>query len=678
MSYQSTLLANNMPAATTNIIDVNGELNDLITALFQSLNSDLYIGCKSKSFVKEEKSQAEFEQRVHREIKISIRRELELSKDKNVQYEMVKLYNNGSYEVYFFYLTHILPNYDVLVEELSQLSKPQKERLISGLISLQLKTEFMEQTKDKYEFSPSFYNAELYLSVQRSGREKKNGTAYFEVLKPEIYFSPTQELCFELKKKVFKTQRLEAVTADLDETKALFKNKEFSYQASRDISATKFSKRKFMSFGEKYPASVNYAQNLISDILQGILNRLDIAFEPRIFNATHVTDQFLESEKEHPSNIVLIDNLGRDFDPVKKDKALSQLHSEFEKTGLSIVKPSLAIEDMSPDVSYIVLNEGDGNSSITLSCEPDRVFTGFWDAYCNTNFSQKQNLDYYTRLKIDKFESQTQVVIQGLNFSESDKESIVKGDEERYAISPYKLERIKSELWLKQSVFINQQFTDINLPSASLKLVYVRKTARRKNNFFASVVEVTIKDNVLKITNNQVIKSEARLKLECSFFGERNFHNGSFYLYDEDNDVLLTSYSTIRVPQVIGNTLVDSISVAESDERTVNRQSSIESSVLPYYLLPKERKQYHHVYLQEAGVDLFYFVAQKQRPNQDIAKQNRIYNLLTFNSKGDLLNALEQPVTHLFFNSFTEDILKINEVSKSSLLEKIAKLYIEN
>ena len=132
------------------------------------------------------------------------------------------------------------------------------------------------------------------------------------------------------------------------------------------------------------------------------------------------------------------------------------------------------------------------------------------------------------------------------------------------------------------------------------------------------------------------------------------------------------------MPQVIGNTLVDSISVAESDERTVNRQSSIESSVLPYYLLPKERKQYHHVYLQEAGVDLFYFVAQKQRPNQDIAKQNRIYNLLTFNSNGDLLNALEQSVTHLFFNSFTEDILKINEVSKSSLFEKIAKLYIEN
>jgi hypothetical protein len=43
-----------------------------------------------------------------------------------------------------------------------------------------------------------------------------------------------------------------------------------------------------------------------------------------------------------------------------------------------------------------------------------------------------------------------------------------------------------------------------------------------------------------------------------------------------------------------------------------------------------------------------------------------------------LLNALEQPITHIFLSSFTEDILRINEVSKSSLFEKIAKLYIEN
>ena len=138
------------------------------------------------------------------------------------------------------------------------------------------------------------------------------------------------------------------------------------------------------------------------------------------------------------------------------------------------------------------------------------------------------------------------------------------------------------------------------------------------------------------------------------------------------------SHDAVGVRNHLGNNAVDTISLADSDELVVNRQSGVDVSVLPYYLLPKERKQYHHVYLQEVGPDLFYFVAPMQRPNQDIAKQNRVYNLLTFNADGELLNALEQPITHIFLSSFTEDILRINEVSKSSLFEKIAKLYIEN
>ena len=49
-----------------------------------------------------------------------------------------------------------------------------------------------------------------------------------------------------------------------------------------------------------------------------------------------------------------------------------------------------------------------------------------------------------------------------------------------------------------KSLIINHQFTDINLTDTNLNLVYVRKTAGRKNIFFASVVEVIIKENVLK------------------------------------------------------------------------------------------------------------------------------------------------------------------------------------
>ena len=99
---------------------------------------------------------------------------------------------------------------------------------------------------------------------------------------------------------------------------------------------------------------------------------------------------------------------------------------------------------------------------------------------------------------------------------------------------------------------------------------------------------------------------------------------------------------------------------------------------MPYYLLPKKNKQYHRIHLQQQGDNLLFFVSFIQQPNVSIVKQNLIYNLLTFDVLGKRLNALEQEVTDIYFQSFTQDILRLNEVSKSSLLEKIAKLFIEN
>ncbi|WP_105200896.1 hypothetical protein [Pseudoalteromonas sp. T1lg10] len=678
MSFDCTNPAQNMPIATTNILDIKGQTDDIVKALFHSLHEDLYIGCKSKLFVKEGEGFVEFEQKIHREIKASIRKELQLSNEINPHYEWVKFFNEGAIEVYFFYLTHEKPNHELLIDEISLLNKQKKDRLVSGLLGLHLKTEFLEQAKEKYEFSPTYFNSELYLSVHRSGREKKDGTTYLEALKPELYFSPSQELCFNLVKKVFRVNRLEAITVDLDDTKALFKTKDSKYIASREVSATKYSKRKFMSFGDAFAASINYAQNLLSDILQGILNRLDIEFSVRHFSATHVTDNFISADKVCTSDIVIIDNLGDDFDVAKKDKALSQLYSEFESSNVSIVQAPIPFESLKEEHNYIVLNASDGSSSIQRKGVEGKVFTGFWDAYRNTPIHQREDLDYYTQLKIARFESQSVKVIQGLNFAETDKEVKPRGSEVSYAISPHKLNRINSEIWLKRNVFIHRAFDEIDLPDANLQLVYIRKLKAKKNNFFASVVDVNISSKRLVIEGNQLIKSEKRLALECPYFGDRQIHDDSFYLYDKDRAVLLTSYSTIRVPQIIGNSAVDTISISDSDELVVNRQSGVDVSVLPYYLLPKERKQYHHVYLQDVGPDLFYFVAPIQRPNQDIAKQNRVYNLLTFNAGGKLLSALKQPITHIFFSSFTEDILRINEVSKSSLLEKIARLYVEN
>jgi len=671
--------AEKVPSARTNVFDLVDNIDELISKLLEPIHNGSYVTYKYKKFIKSDESNSLFEQRIHREIKAVIRTDLSLADTVNVQYQTAKFFKDGAVMVYFFYLSTAPVSKRELIEQTQELNEYSKKQLITGLFGLLLKSEFIEQTKDKFEFSPSFFNSELYISVKASGKEKKDGRAYLEALKPEFFVSETNELVFKLVKKIFRTQRIDGVRGVVDDTQVLFKNKDSSYRATSEVSATKYSKRKFMSFGTGYSDCINYAQNLIADTLEGLLARLDISYDAREFMATHVLDSFIDSDKQLSTDVVVIDNTGAEFKNGKKDRVLSQVVSEFRDNNAIVESHTPMLNELDIQKSYLVLNasETKGGSSISAVGISTEMNT-FWDAFRKVPLEKREALDYYTRLKIERFEKQGPHVVQGLNVFDGERESLDRKTGESFAISPHKLNRIKSELWLKERVFRHGEFNDIALPEGEFTLLYIRSLFGKKMNFFASVVDVEIKESSLSIISSKIINSELRLRHECPFLGKRKVFNDSFYIYDKLHKTLLTSYSSDRVPQIIGNTEVDNISMDESEEFTVNRKSATDISVLPYYLLPKERKQYHHIYLQERGPDLLYFVAPKQRPNQEIAKQNRISNILTFDEQGKLLKALEQPVTKVFLSSFTEDILKINEVSKSSLLEKITKLYIEN
>lgn len=671
--------AEKVPSARTNVFDLVDSIDELMSKLLEPIHNGSYVTYKFQKFIKSDESSSLFEQRIHREIKAVIRTDLSLPDTVNVQYQTAKFFKDGGVMVYFFYLSTTPVCKRELIEHSQELNEYSKKQLITGLFGLLLKSEFIEQAKDKFEFSPSFFNSELYISVKASGKEKKDGRAYLEALKPELFVSETNELVFKLVKKIFRTQRIDGVRGVVDDTQVLFKNKDRSYRATSEVSATKYSKRKFMSFGSGYSDCINYAQNLIADTLEGLLARLDISYDSREFKATHVLDSFIHSDKQLTSDVVVIDNIGTEFEKGKKDRVLSQVVSEFKDNNAIVKSHTPMLNDLDDQKSYLVLNasETKGGSSISAVGISIEMNT-FWDAFRKVSPDKREALDYYTRLKIERFDQQGSHVIQGLNVFDGERESLDRKTGESFAISPHKLNRIKSELWLKERVFRYGEFSDITLPKGEFTLIYVRSLFGKKMNFFVSVVDVEIKENSLSIISSKIVNSELRLRLDCPFLGKRKMFNDSFYIYDRHQKTLLTSYSSDRVPQIIGNTEVDNISLNESEELIVNRKSATDISVLPYYLLPKERKQYHHIYLQERGPDLLYFVAPKQRPNQDIAKQNRISNILTFDEQGNLLKALEQPVTKVFLSSFTEDILRINEVSKSSLLEKIAKLYLEN
>ena len=133
------------------------------------------------------------------------------------------------------------------------------------------------------------------------------------------------------------------------------------------------------------------------------------------------------------------------------------------------------------------------------------------------------------------------------------------------------------------------------------------------------------------------------------------------------------------MPNLIGNAAFDNVERSKIADG-INRQRSPEVCVLPYYINPTlKRKQLHHIFLEDCGQEGFrYFVSKAGQPAAKIEKQSKTQNILIFNDLANKVHPPKDELTTLFLQSFTFDILNNSEVSKKSIFQKIAEMYIEN
>ena len=684
MGLQDRLVqVNNSAKARTNILDIGGDLTLIIEQLLQPNNENLFVTYNCRKFKQEkEETKAKFEIRIHREIKDFIRNELSPIEAKaHIKYEAIRHWEENGHKVYFFYLSNQQNSPDELLKHITNESI-DKHKIVEGLIGLHFKLSFINQACEFYEFEPSYFNSELYLSVTPQGKINKDGVVWLDALYPEIYFSEANELIFTLHKKTFKAQKIDGITTQLDDTQLLFRSKQAAFSVTNKVSATKQSKKKFMTFSKGYHQCINFSQNLVADTLIGLLNQFGIDYTERYFQANYVLDDFIEAEKLPSNDLIVIDNLGASVTKNQRQLLYDELKKSLNPLKFIGSEKYSSLNLLEKNKNYLVLNYSlIKNGSSIQNMTTGEVLNNFWTAYRQTKKENSQNFDYYTRLKTARFDNQASTVIQGLDIDDLSKKVRYKKTEEYYFISPFKTQKIISELWLKERVFQYERLENIALPNCKLTLVYVRKLLGKKDNFFASVVDIVIKDKTLIIKSHQILKTEKRLQHYFPLLKNRTLYNESFYMLDkerEGREVMLNAYNSSRIPQIIGNQQVDNIKFSERNGDKIRRLSAAKVSPLPYYLLEIERKQYHHIYLQQRESDLLFFVSSQQRPNQNIDKQNLIYNVLTFNKSGELLDAITQDVTNIYLESFTQDILRVNEVSKSSLLEKVAKLFVEN
>lgn len=180
-------------------------------------------------------------------------------------------------------------------------------------------------------------------------------------------------------------------------------------------------------------------------------------------------------------------------------------------------------------------------------------------------------------------------------------------------------------------------------------------------------------------------------------------YNRGFYLYDHAADALLTAYNSLRVPRLIGPAQMNVVDLylyqeeekarTERDgstfkEYTITRSVAPERNVLPYLLAPgrstrdplsKEKyMRHHHAYIQPHDQGLYLLISNAQPADQSMARPNLVENLLIWDAHGHHPNVFTHPLTGVYLNGFTLDMLRRGNSSKSSIFAKLARLMVEN
>jgi hypothetical protein len=342
-------------------------------------------------------------------------------------------------------------------------------------------------------------------------------------------------------------------------------------------------------------------------------------------------------------------------------------------------------------VSYLVINPSSkSNGSSIVNQVSGTGLNTFWQALAIALKGKKEALfDYYTTLKISRFVDELSIACQGIDvenvFEEKD------GKLKMIELNGNVIKKAKTELWLKESIFQKRQlnFTHSVMKPGDYQVFYTRRTD--DGIHFCSVTDIKIANESLHILGTKRWDKDSAFLFDRQYpflksvAGQRHpgkttfesLKDQSFVLHEKATGNSLIAYESARVPKIIGNTLFDNVERTEAEG--VGRYRSGENNPLPYYLTQKIRGQMHRVFVEDNGTEgLRYFVASAQAINATIEKQNKIYAVLVIDQNGDPMNAGEQDITRTFLNSFTYNLLKINESAKKSVLQKVAELSMEN
>ena len=261
-------------------------------------------------------------------------------------------------------------------------------------------------------------------------------------------------------------------------------------------------------------------------------------------------------------------------------------------------------------------------------------------------------------------------------------------------ISP-EFQKVLIELGIKNWVRESLSNPDFGLPITSQSFsekrffaIYVRSP--RKEEAKAVAVEFLYKEGCIYVTG--VIRDMQEIKKRFRFLRKRSnsdkLKNDQQYFVDEAENIHISCYTDdYFTPTLIGrNGILDDL---KNGQLKVNRQIKGKNSsrLLPlvsYYngeIHPVNRIQNMVCFDLKNETFIQYYIPPGKGLDRLIKRGFRVYHLLGKTYDNKLIptpELIEHPITALHFSTLTQNVLKISDNSQSSLLQKVAKILVEN
>lgn len=246
--------------------------------------------------------------------------------------------------------------------------------------------------------------------------------------------------------------------------------------------------------------------------------------------------------------------------------------------------------------------------------------------------------------------------------------------------------------WMRQSLVDSSfglQIAPQSFTEKKFFTIYVRSPRKKKAK--AVAVEFLYKDSCIYIKN--IMRDMKQIEKEFPFLRRQKNKSEKLiddqqYFVDESEQLYISCYTNdFYTPTLIGrNGIIEDM---EKGTLKINREIQDENSsrlfpLVSYYsgeVRPIKRIQNMICFDLQNKIFVQYYVPPGKNMDSSLNKGFRVYHLIgkTYSQTPIHTSELiEHPITALHFSTLTQNVLKISDNSQSSLLQKVAKVLIEN